>query len=380
MKNRHNSLVNSFSMGDDGLYDNADNYVDWKMEGLTDDGSGGLTPTNITVRSIYTVINLKAAPVRLKSVTVATNELGYIFNPCGVATNGLTMYKVDVVPAGIVPDSAIHWSIASGDVSFYQSHDTGRTAIIRGGDTPESDFKLEVQIDGLPSTYKPYIFGRVLEPTNVQIRAYIICDSNGVAAVSANTVTNWVAEANRIYRQVATTFTLLSVNSVTNQDWFVIRDDTAFYELTSYTNLTGGLELYCVSDIIGANGMHSDLRQAYGDSRRGLAVKSDATLQTLSHEIGHATGLFDMYDYDAGDGLVSEDKTYPQNWSGGTETGYHSPSLLYRDLTYRVLMSSPQEATARGDIPFYYLTGLLNTNRIPVSVGLNQMQLDELRH
>lgn len=355
-------------------------YVDWKMEGLIDDGSGGLTPTNIIIRSVYTVIDLKAAPVRLEPVTTVANEQGLIFNPCGVATNGLTMYKVDVVPPGIVPDSAIHWSIASGDVSFYQSHDTGRTAIIRGGDTPESNFKLEVQIDGLPSTYKPFIFGKVLAPKTVQIRAYVICDTNGVAAVSANTITNWVDEANRIYRQVATTFTLASFNSVTNRpDWFDIDSQEKFYDMTSYTNMTGGLELYCVGNMY-ANGLHSGLNLAYGDPRRGLAVKADATLQTLAHEIGHATGLFDMYDYDAGEGLVSEDKTLSLNWSGGMDTGHHSPSLAYRDLTYRVIMSSPNETISRADIPLYYLTGVLNTNRIPVNVGLNQMNLDELRH
>ena len=50
-------------------------YVDWKMEGLTEDGSGGFVPTNIIIRSVYTVIDLKDAPVRLEPVTVVTNEL-----------------------------------------------------------------------------------------------------------------------------------------------------------------------------------------------------------------------------------------------------------------------------------------------------------------
>jgi hypothetical protein len=76
--------------------------------------------------------------MRLEPVTVATNEQGLILNPCGVGIQELAMYKVNVVPAGIVPDSAIHWSIASGDVNFYQNYNTGRTAIIRGCDTPES--------------------------------------------------------------------------------------------------------------------------------------------------------------------------------------------------------------------------------------------------
>jgi hypothetical protein len=343
-------------------------YVDWKMEGLTDDGSRGLIETNIIIRSVFTVIDLKAAPVRLEPVTVATNELGYIFNPCGVATGGLAKYKVDVVPPGIVPDSAIHWSVASGGVTMYAGYDTGPTAVIHGG-TSESDFKLEVSIDGLPSTYKPYIFGRVLEPKTVQIRAYIICDSNGVAAVNANTVTNWVAEANRIYRQVAMTFTLASVNSVTNQDWFDIGDDSGFQEMCAYANYTGGLELYCVHSIFDADGKHSDRRLTLGDARRGMAVASDARQSTPGHETGHACDLTDLYLYDSGDGLVSEDKTGAPNWSGGTGTGYHAPDLLYRDLSYRALM----HRYGNTEIPLDSLSGVISTNRVQISVGLNQM-------
>jgi hypothetical protein len=116
-----------------------------------------------------------------------------------------------------------------------------------------------------------------------------------VTAVSANTVTDWIAEANRIYRQVAMTFTLVSVNTVTNQNWFIIRDDTTFYEMTSHANLTGGLELYCVGIITWANGIHSDRRLAYGNPRRGMAVKAEAALETLAHEIGHATGLIRVW-------------------------------------------------------------------------------------
>ena len=125
-------------------------------------------------------------------------------------------------------DSAIHWSVASGGVTFYGGHGTGREAIIKGGAT-ESDFKLEVEVDGLPLAVKPYIHGRVLEPKTVPVRAYIICDSNGVPAVTTATINDWIAEANRIYRQVAVTFTLASVTTVENQDWFDIGDTVEFY-------------------------------------------------------------------------------------------------------------------------------------------------------
>ncbi|MEI7947666.1 MAG: hypothetical protein WCJ02_13280 [bacterium] len=321
-------------------------YVDWKMEGLTDDGSGGLVPTNIIIRSVYTAIDLTAAPVRLEPVTVATNELGNIFNPCGVATGGLAMYKVDVVPPGIVPDSAIHWSVASGGVTMYAGYDTGRTAIIHGG-TSESDFKLEVTIDGLPSTYKPYIFGRVLEPKTVQVCAYIICDSNGVAAVSANTVTNWVADVNRIFRQVAMTFTVVSVENIYGKDkWFEIADDDEFRDMVASHNLENALEVYFVSSIYNGGGIYLS---------SGIAVQSGSGVRranVLAHELGHACARSDIYPNDLDTSPVCNDLVGGDpNWSGGDGTGYHDPTLKHNDMIKRLLMRGWLTSEAFEDIP-----------------------------
>jgi len=263
-------------------------------------------------------------------------------------------------------------------ISFYAGRNTGREAVIRGGAT-ESNFKLEVQIGDMPASSRPYIHGRVLQPKTVPIHAYIICSSNGVPAVATSTINGWIAEANRIYRQVAMTFTLASITTVANHpDWFDIRDNDEFYQMTSYTNNTGGLELYCVNFIIrdSINGSHSDRQIPYGNASRGMAVKADAPLRTLAHELGHACGLPDLYTYGAVAGLVSEDKVSPLNWSGGEGTGYYQPGLLYRDVMYRSLMHN-HDGT---DIPLDYLTGMDRGNPVTVSAGLNQMSTREPRH
>lgn len=156
---------------------------------------------------------------------------------------------------------------------------------------------------------------------------------------------------------------------------FAISDSTEFYQMCSYANNTGGLELYCVGSMY-VPGLHSDMRLPFGDSRRGMAVSADASLQTLSHEIGHACGLSDMYKYDAGDGLVSEEKAYPLNWSGGNGTGYYSPTLSYRDLTHRVIMHNHDQT----DIPLYYLSGMCESIRVQINVGLPTMGTREPAH
>lgn len=144
-----------------------------------------------------------------------------------------------------------------------------------------------------------------------------------------------------------------------------------FYEMTSYTNNTGGLELYCVGGMPDP-GWHSSMQLVAGDARRGMAVQQGASGQVLAHEIGHACGLSDMYKYDAGIGLVSEDKTYTLNWSGGVGTGYFTPTLTYRDLTCRIVMHNHHQT----DIPLYYLSAIHVSIRVPISVGLNSMNRD----
>ena len=314
---------------------NAADWIDWKYYGLTKTATGELVDTNFTVRTVWTSIDLNDAPVRLEPVTVATNAAGTIVNPAGVPLNGVAVYRVEVVPEGIIPESDIHWSKNNNNVTFYGGKNWGREAYVRG--QAEGDFTLEVTIDNMPTDYRPHIHGRVLTPTITPIHVYIICDADGTPAVGTDTVNAWVAEANRIYRQAAMSFTVASVDHVVSNDWFRIDNNYEFDELCSYANDTGGLELYCVSYIRGAYGKHSDMNLKYGDKRRGLAVGANANINTLAHEIGHACGLLDIRYAHDGD-AVSEDLSGMSNWSGGGGTGYHPPCLKHDELVRRLVM------------------------------------------
>lgn len=121
---------------------------------------------------------------------------------------------------------------------------------------------------------------------------------------------------------------------------------------------------------------HSSTELIAGDARRGMAVRGDAPLRTLAHELGHACGLPDLYTYGVVAGLVSEDKLRPLNWSGGEGTGYYPSGLLYQDVMFRSLMHN------RGgtEIPLDCLTGLDGGSPLSISVGLNQMGEREPQH
>ena len=152
--------------------------------------------------------------------------------------------------------------------------------------------------------------------------------------------------------------------------------------MCSYAGNTGGLELYCVDSIDNgfANGKHSDMRLLANDPRRGMAVSASAPPTTFAHELGHACGLGDLYDFSPGDGLVSEDKVQPLNWSGGEGTGYYAPALTYSDLTYRAIMNAPYATIPRADLPLDRLTWRIGSYRIAISVGLSQMTTRDPRH
>lgn len=345
-------------------------WIDWAYEGLANGPDGEPVATNFTVRSFYTVIDLQATPVRLEPITTATNSQGVIRNPAGVAGGALALYRVEVVPEGIIPDEAIHWSKSNGNVAFYAGQDIGREAVIRGV-TP-GNFTLEVAIDDLPATYRPYIHGWVMELTVTPIHVYIICDSNGVPAVSTATVNAWVAEANRIYRQAAMSFAVVGVEHVTNQAWTVIESAAKFDQVASCANVTSGIELYCVPSITFAAGLHSDPRLTPDDPRCGMAVQSGAQGGTMAHESGHACGL--MVIRYVLPNATCEDLAGSPNWSGGDGTGYHIPGLAHAEVAQRLMMYYMENAT-HADVPVGSVMGTDNSqpDPYPVGVGLDAM-------
>ena len=330
--------------------------------------------TDLTVASVRAVPNVGTAAESIQPITTETVPPpgSAIVNPAVVASNGLARYTVDVVPSGI-PDSDIEWSIVegAGNIQFYNTGNKGRAVNVRG--MSEGGFKLEADIAGMTLSPKPYIYGTVLEQTVTPLHIFVARNSDNEDAVSTDQIYAWVDRLNHDYKQVAMSFTIANIKYVTSNEWFHVKDSQAFADMCSYTNNTGGLEVYCVKTLPGAvRGLHSDRNLTGGDKRRGLAVAANALSTTLGHEVGHACGLADIPLNNLGITLVSEYLVGELNWSGGTGTGYYPSDLKHADLVKRLLMCQGSES--RGDIPLGYVRAYIGApSPSVVSVGVNTM-------
>jgi len=270
----------------------------------------------------------------------AAQTEGYLINPSGIVLGETGVFKMDLQPASF-PDDQISWIDNSGRVSFLNGN-KGRMVTVKGETL--GDFKLTVKIGSMADNWYPYFFGRVVDSTETALHFFVICDANDTPAVLEAQIDLWVAEANRIFRQVGMSFTKASVTTIKNANWFHIVERRDLRDMFSHTNNVGGLEVYCVGGFggdystalgVAIPGSTNDIIQ---DAVCGIAVKAGVSANVLAHEIAHACGLKDICHWYLLD-LVRSDLAGSLNWSGGGDgTGHYPKDLKYRDFVERLLM------------------------------------------
>ena len=180
----------------------------------------------------------------------------------------------------------------------------------------------------------------------VNMKCWIVTDGINTGGHTHETVSNLVDGVNEIYSQVCVKFAIDSI-SVTNDSYLAnvhLTNQTQWVALSSIERNTGMLELYFVPSLEGgATAFHS---------RLGIVVGPSANARTLSHEIGHACGLPDVYVRHGGtslrvQGLPSKDRM-PDDW------GWYPSSVTHQQLLQRLLMygvfSSSKADLSYGDI------------------------------
>lgn len=131
-----------------------------------------------------------------------------------------------------------------------------------------------------------------LMAAKVPLRCVIVgqeVEGVSVSPIELSAISNQFQEVNRIFRQVAVEFEVVScvwTNSTELSDIFetnVVQQTELFSILPS----DEGLEMYFVKSIIGGS--------AAFWTPRGIVIGGGVTTRTIAHELGHACGLTDIY-------------------------------------------------------------------------------------
>ena len=156
----------------------------------------------------------------------------------------------------------------------------------------------------------------IVQQRTIPVRAFVVKTPTGATQIANSRVVGMVEYANRIYEQVGIRFNLLSISRDvgTTNDWVLAEYDIdpmtgatnrnqisvqASTLMNSYTN-HDCIELYFVGTITNNNA-------AAFRSVPGIAVSQHATLHVVAHEIGHALGLLDCYNYSEADSNTTKD-------------------------------------------------------------------------
>ncbi len=186
--------------------------------------------------------------------------------------------------------------------------------------------------------------GSAVFASPTKLYCWIVCDDEGRSPHSEVSLSNQVASLNRIYSQVAMSFSIESISytNSTRLSFVDYTNDVQNAELCNLTNGTDGLELYFVKSITcDVDAFHWAL---------GVVVGEQANDTTLAHEIGHACGLSDIYDsYSCETDLVVTGM--PQKVYFTHDWGWYPENVTQAQLVQRQLMYGYNTgSTHKGDI------------------------------
>ena len=210
----------------------------------------------------------------------------------------------------------------------------------------------------------------IVQRRTIPVRAFVVKAPNVKSQIPNSRVVGMVEYANRIYEQVGIRFNLLSISRDvgTTNDWVLAEYDVdpmtgatnrnqisaqAITLMNSYTN-HDCVELYFV-------GMITNNNAAAFRSVPGIAVSQLATSHVVAHEIGHALGLSDCYNYSEVNANTTKDfskidisvacfASRMRDWGSALGRGFYAKSDKYALVQQSFLMYGRDGKTSV-DIP-----------------------------
>ena len=288
----------------------------------------------------------------LSTILLGSVRADTYLNPSGIPLGGTATFFVSVNPPAF-PDSLLVWRETPEGAVSYPNGRTGRRVVVRG--ERAGDVALRLGITGYAGP-APTVRARVVPPSVVDAHVYIVCSTNGHAAVTTNHVAELFDGVNDIWRQACVSFRVAGFETVTNDLWLDIPFENGTWpkaaDLVDHACGTGGVECYFVDRLRNATALNFD---------GGLVVSTNGNFRTVAHELGHAGGLYDIYEEADGTtllvaGAVSR-ATLGTEWGSDTDEGYYAAGTQQADLLERLLMYG-YSSDVKADIPYGDVTGL----------------------
>ena len=249
--------------------------------------------------------------------TLSTNVTYNVIEPlCRLVTNEEGPDGRYVNPSRLVYGTnawlsvSVNGNFSPNDVRWMITPQTGRITERRGYmvkvEPIASSGTVVVEARFNSDPHQPRFEMPIVQRRTIPVRAFVAKAPAGAMQIPNSRVVGMVEYANRIYEQVGIRFNLLSISRDvgTTNDWVLAEYDVdpmtgatnrnqisaqAITLMNSYTN-HDCVELYFVGKI-------TNNKAAAFKSRRGIAISQQATLHVVAHEIGHALGLHDCYNY-----------------------------------------------------------------------------------
>lgn len=300
-----------------------------------------------------------------------------LLNPAMIALGETGCFHARIDGFDNSQQAQLVWSVRRGGIQF-EGENSGEFVTLRGTAVGEFELAVELMIDGKSLLSIPYV-GHVEQKSIVNYRLFVVCDSDGTPAPVSLQFAALIAETNDLFKQAAIEFRQVGqITYVTNSSWYNIVDRQTRIQLQSIAIGTGALEIYCVNtlygNVVGVN--TSSAGTGPGPASAGLTLSSLANGRTLSHELGHACGLPDIYvqktDQSGTVSATLEDDKPTKEWLVH-DWGVYNSECKHRDLVQRLLMYGVYSET-KGDIPTGAVYGVNRScQKGLVSVGIMSM-------
>ncbi|HLV30704.1 MAG TPA: hypothetical protein VKY57_03935, partial [Chitinispirillaceae bacterium] len=273
------------------------------------DGETGIVQTRAEKILVSTVWkNVIAEPVSNRNADNFAVVSPPVENPSGLGTKDYSVFRIDV--KGADPSFSGEKIIWRSDhvlwVDIQNEYEYGKEGRIKSRSNRTGvDNLLKVMLPGDQGAIPEFQISHLWEK-EVKITFYVGYDADGNKILTDDDLKQILGTVNEIYKQVAMKFVrhdidpgkVGAINDSLKIDYYrEISDTTDFYNLVDLDGGTGGVEVYFVQSLYNnTNGVNSK-RGAAVAVYRGTSKKPLVSIaRTAAHELGHATGLEDIYD------------------------------------------------------------------------------------